>query len=648
MNKQSPVSRAICLVPVILCAMDAHSRAQELSEQPIEDLSFDELLGVIEAPSRYEEPLSTTPVSAATITAEQIARSGAQSIPELLRYVTSVLVVRHTHDSSGISIRGVNDISENNLIALIDGHHVTSEYDGETDWTNLPVVVEDIERIEVVRGPASVIYGANAYTGVVNIVRKQPVQATNTQLAVITGAPATLGVSGRMAVMRDRAGYKLAMRYWETTARLPEDVGESTAAILDVGAQWSLSDTVRLRMNLSSSIARQTQLTSFFPDPAGQNTMAVFESAALTWDSLGLAPDDDLTFRQSVHRTRLHPERDETGAAELRQLQYQKLDAELAYRASLASRDSTTLSLGFRYISVETPAIAEQRRSVPYYSAAVHEQLSATDKLTLSGGLRVDYNAFVLPAKLSYRVGAVFAIVPSYVVRLSAGSAFRHPTFVESIGNFRDPDSGFIFLLGAGTENLMPPENLSAEVGGRGKLAPGLIFDTAIFLSRLSNLLEQEHRTIPATFVNRGARDLVGIEADVTYARGSSMTVTGGYAFVRVYDRERDTVLRQAPSHQAHLLLSNAWRGLMTYAELRYTSSHTYAALTGIPASLLNVDIGAGLVGGLRANYSLPGAGLEVSLRASNAFVLGSRRASPYQHGNEHERIVMATLSYGD
>ena len=123
--------------------------------------------------SRKEEKLSRTAAAAFVITQEDIRRSGSTNIPDLLRMVPGMDVAQIDANTWAISAQGLNGRFANELLVLVDGRTVYTPTTGGVFWDVLQVPSEDIERIEVIRGPGGSVWGANAANGVVNIITKK-------------------------------------------------------------------------------------------------------------------------------------------------------------------------------------------------------------------------------------------------------------------------------------------------------------------------------------------------------------------------------------------------------------------------------------------------------------------------------------------
>lgn len=137
-------------------------------------LSIEELMQVeVTSVSRRAQKLSQTPSAIFVITQDDIRRSGATSIPEVLRMAPGVDVARVGTDKWSISIRGFNGRFANKLQVLIDGRSVYTPLFSGVIWSQQDTMLEDVERIEVIRGPGATVWGANAVNGVINIITKK-------------------------------------------------------------------------------------------------------------------------------------------------------------------------------------------------------------------------------------------------------------------------------------------------------------------------------------------------------------------------------------------------------------------------------------------------------------------------------------------
>src|SRR2546422_1060931 len=164
--------------------------AQESPQVDLKKLTLEELMDVdVTSVSRNAETLSQTAAAVTVLTSEDIRRSGATSIPELLRLVPGVQVARFNAGSWPISVRGFSSTAADKLLVLIDGRTVYSPLFSGTFWEVQDLILDDIARIEVVRGPGAALWGSNAVNGIINIMTKSAHQ-TKSNAVILTGGGA--------------------------------------------------------------------------------------------------------------------------------------------------------------------------------------------------------------------------------------------------------------------------------------------------------------------------------------------------------------------------------------------------------------------------------------------------------------------------
>jgi len=152
-----------------------NTASQPADEEPMED--FDLLNMDIETAvtgMRRKQDVKDMPYAVSVITAEEIRRSGARSVPDALRLVPGVDVADLSYGFQSVGVRGFYSTQSSQSLVLVDGRQIYDSLLGGTYWGIWPIQIEDIERIEVIRGPAGVTWGGNATNGVINIVTKDP------------------------------------------------------------------------------------------------------------------------------------------------------------------------------------------------------------------------------------------------------------------------------------------------------------------------------------------------------------------------------------------------------------------------------------------------------------------------------------------
>ncbi|HEY7335206.1 MAG TPA: TonB-dependent receptor [Bryobacteraceae bacterium] len=177
-SRQSPLKKwALLLLPLLFPVLSAGGAQQTSStETPpalLKDLSLEQLSQIeVTSPSKEPTPAFKSPVAIYVITGEDIRRSGVTTIPEALRLAPGVEVARIDGSKWSVGVRGFGTRLSRSVLVLIDGRTVYTTLFAGTYWEVQDTLLEDIERIEVIRGPGGVIWGPNAVDGVINIITK--------------------------------------------------------------------------------------------------------------------------------------------------------------------------------------------------------------------------------------------------------------------------------------------------------------------------------------------------------------------------------------------------------------------------------------------------------------------------------------------
>lgn len=218
MHSSSPVrgltSRSVnALLGAALLALGSnHARAAE--EVDPFALSPEQLFdATVMSVSKSDEKLKDVPAAVYVLTNEAIMRSGATSIAEALRGVPGMQVARGNANAWAISVRGFNSGLANKLLVLIDGREVYDALFSGVYWDIQDYPLEDIERIEVVRGPGATLWGANAVNGVINIITKSAAKTNGALLSVIAGDEDRAIVTGRYGAKEDGVNWRVYGKY---------------------------------------------------------------------------------------------------------------------------------------------------------------------------------------------------------------------------------------------------------------------------------------------------------------------------------------------------------------------------------------------------------------------------------------------------
>jgi iron complex outermembrane receptor protein len=231
----------------------------------------------------FNEPVTTSatgspqrateaPVDMTIISASDIKRSGAGDLPTILSRVAGVDVLNFAAGQSDVGIRGYNQARSPRLLVLINGRQVYLDHFGYTDWASLPISLNEIRQIEVVRGPNSAIFGFNAVSGVVNIITFNPKFDDTNVIELRAGTQESTSIS---AVKTVRLGERLSFRVsggfdhqneWKNTSTvvLASQRHNPSTARANIDAVAQLTDKATLRVEGSISNGASTQVISTF------------------------------------------------------------------------------------------------------------------------------------------------------------------------------------------------------------------------------------------------------------------------------------------------------------------------------------------------------------------------------------------------
>jgi iron complex outermembrane recepter protein len=199
------VRRAVLIAFLVLAGLPSPVHAQQATRRQLAELSLEELANLeVTSVSRRAESIAEAPAAIFVITADDIRRAGVTSLAEALRLSPNLQVARIDAGQYAISARGFNNAVANKLLVLIDGRTIYTPLFSGVFWDQKDVLVEDIERIEVISGPGATLWGANAVNGVINIITRS---SRDTH-----GTVASFGGGNRQQVAAMRYGAALGDR----------------------------------------------------------------------------------------------------------------------------------------------------------------------------------------------------------------------------------------------------------------------------------------------------------------------------------------------------------------------------------------------------------------------------------------------------
>lgn len=200
------IHKSIGFAALLLLGSAFSAQAQSIDYQALEEL-FEE--PVTTSANGSPQRLHEVPLNMEILTKEDIRHTGARTIPEALRYLPGVSVRQYSFGQTEVSIRGYNQASAERILVLLNGRQVYTDFYGQVVWDNIPVEMNEIQQIEVVKGPNTALFGFNAVSGVINIVTTNPLLSDAKELDVRTG---THGLREVSAYANQKLGETVAVR----------------------------------------------------------------------------------------------------------------------------------------------------------------------------------------------------------------------------------------------------------------------------------------------------------------------------------------------------------------------------------------------------------------------------------------------------
>jgi iron complex outermembrane recepter protein len=536
----------VCVLALIPGAQDA-SAAQDpvdpapatASDQPaaksLLDLDIEQLAKVevhstsalqtdVTSLSRTPEAIGRTPAAIYVVTNEMIRRCGARNVPEVLRTVPGVEVAQINASTWAISMRGFNGRFANKLLVQIDGVAIYTPLHGGVFWERDPVMLEDVERIEIIRGPGGTIWGNNAVNGIINITTKS---AKDTK-----GIYADMGGGNAHRQFSDlRAGGQsgdVAYRVWG--ANMNDNAGYTPASL---GASCDYYHYAQGGFRTDWTPSSQDTITAQGDFVGGLSDYQGY------LEPMDIAPYDPTNFSRRTLMTRWTHTIDEDTDWAIQAYYYDpfgpsrivrdtntNFDVDFQYHFKRGRHevvwgcayrnDSEAITIDFNPLHIPIRATTQDTEKIPSYFAQDTVTL-VDDRLFFTVGSKFDNNNVT---NFEYQPTAKLAYTPDEKTSLwgAITRAVRTPSLKE-----RTNSSG-----------LQSEDMMAYEVGYRRQATDKYFWELAAFFNRYNNLIAETLIPIGGG-VNVGKADTYGFEYNATYQASPTWRLTGSYTFLIEY-----------------------------------------------------------------------------------------------------------------
>ncbi len=547
-----PASFALLLIAGAAFPAESEPQQPDLSSATIEQLMNIEVTSV----SRKKEKVSRVAAAIYVITQQDIVESGANNIPDLLRMVPGLDVAQINASTWAISSRGFNSEFADKMLLLIDGRTVYDPLFSGVFWNLQDLPLDDIERIEVIRGPGATVWGANAVNGVVNIITKSSRQTQGAFLSTGWGTeegPFTTAQYGGM--LGKNGSYRVYGKYFDHNSYV-EPSGQHSADGWTSGeagfrSDWDLSSHDSLMVQGSGSADGDGDLrrgvTSLAPFAFGTfNDLTDFNGQDILgrWDH-ALAGGSHTELQMYFDRDQL----DDTSLAYRRNT----FDVEFQHHLALGSRNDIVWGLDYRHNSFVTAgslriAFNPSSLNTGLYGAFIQDEIELlSNRVWLTLGSKLEHNYFTgFEVEPSVRLlwqpndrNTLWAAVSRATRTPSPADDDTHVNF----GTVAGPGGLPALVYADGNPGFISEDLLAYEIGYRGEMSKNVSLDLATYYNVYDNLRGSlpgppslvttgpaPYFIVPLNIVNNLYGRTYGLEASLDWRIMKRWSVHPGYA----------------------------------------------------------------------------------------------------------------------
>jgi len=559
----------------VFCASATVTTAAE-TEQLI-GLSLEELLQVtVTTVSRRPQTLSSSPAAIFVVSQTDIQRSGARTLPDILRMVPGIQVAQVDSSTWAVTARGPNGIFANKLLVLMDGRTLYSPMFSGVRWDVQDTDLSSIERIEVIRGPGAVMWGSNAVNGVINIITKDasetPGLRADVAVGSLTRAEATVRWGGSAGSAVD---YRVYAKYFDRNGDAPKINGSSyddwdmgrvgTRIDWEPGENDSFTITAE---HYDGSVGENFTANSVTPPYTVNTDVTVKPTGSfltMNWNRT-LSETSDLHLQVYYD----HSERGGVAPAEDRDT----YDLDFQHHFKLGSRNDIVWGFGIRLsedrtIGSETFALYPADRTQRLYSGFVQDEIRLhADDLFLTLGTKVEKNSFSQSnAEWSPNVRLSWLMSETSTLWGSVAKAIRTPNRIEQnariLGDVVPPFTGtntfpvpFAVTVN-GDPEFDSEEVMAYELGYRAQPFEDMTIDITVFLNDYKDLRVIQagdivcqpaglsisnpacfasiaYAELPLSFINQAKQDTKGFELALSFVAQDWWRMYAAYTFLKM------------------------------------------------------------------------------------------------------------------
>jgi iron complex outermembrane receptor protein len=561
---------ACLLVPLATGAADLNGPPQDTNE-----LSLEQLVSIkVTIVSRKETTLESAPAAITVITADDIRRLGIESIPEALRLVPGMEVAQINSHEWAVSARGFNDQYANKLLVLVDGRAIYTSSDGGVYWDVQDLPMEDIDRIEVIRGPGAALWGANAVNGVVNIITKNAKDTQGAMVSVSGGTwdqpSVTVQYGGQLAT---NLYYRTYVKYynrdsfvlpdgdnapdtWESVrggTRLDWEPTEQNQFTLQGDAYYNQE---RENVDVPNAISPFWQSNNITDYDMGGNILGRWTHTISDTSQLSVQAYDDYSSEQNATSTG----RENT------------FDLQAQHRFSLLDWNDVVWGLDYRYSRFLLPptyylTYSPSEQADELYSGFVQDEMTLLpDVLHFTVGTKLEQDNL---GRFQYEPSARLAWTPTenQTVWAAVSRAVRTPSVFNLTGQVNEtyvpsgaPPPEPLVIVIKPNPNLESETLLAYELGYRIEPVKALSFDLAGFYNSYGRLISYVSGpdefppgriVAPVNMENSGSVNTYGGEVSAQWQPLNTWRLVASYSLLEEQQQSVGNLLENDPQQQA-------------------------------------------------------------------------------------------------
>ena len=379
------------------------SSLQVFAESKTQDPSLEELLKTdITSVSKKEKQLFDTPAAVYVVTREEIRSSGARNVPDALRLVPGMEVAQINSSTWAVGIRGFEERFSNKILVMIDGRSLYSPIFGGVYWDSLDLVMEDIDRIEVIRGPGGSLWGSNAVNGTVNIITRTSQATQGTLLSEQSGSDTPVSLTARYGGQAGKMGtYRVFSKY-------TDKFGNQNAAGHWAGDAWHLLHggfRADLQPRQHDALMLEGEISAgSFGEPLNKHVIG--NPASVKVGGVNSPIDGTLLSRWTHNysngqetQVQVYYTKEHRDATE-RPIHLDTVDVDGQQHFRIGSNQDLVAGAGYRYSKVYVPPtpffqIIPANQDYPLFSLFIQDEISLVPKkLSLTAGGKLEHNRF--------------------------------------------------------------------------------------------------------------------------------------------------------------------------------------------------------------------------------------------------------------